>query len=354
MANNGERRVKRMGARGVAAGILTPIGAIGVLVVLIMGIGVGTATPVYGPAPPPAVLAVDPSIDAVAANTSTVFYQDVNNCWNIYAMAPYGGPGVYAQLPVEEGTCTEGSLAIALTYNACGCASDVLYDVVAGTLYRITDWGTVVTPLASFPVPFGVREDMGLTWDQTGNWSHDLIITSSSDGQIWLYNITLGTTTLFMKMGEYISGPAVAPYGFGSYGGDLLVGVKHHNAVDAITPLGVVSTVTSWTEATAVAFDAAPQGYGFGPYAYTLFVANFTSGALEAWTNSQLVGYNSTYNTQGWLMSGNNHGIASFTGTGASTLFASNTLRLSAIAFVAFTPSCCPSSVQGGVAHPDC
>ena len=347
MANNEQRRVKRMGARGVVAGILTPIGAIGVLAILIMGVGAGSATPVYGPAAPPTVLTTLPTIDAVAANTSTVFYQNVNNCQDVYAMAPFGSPGIYSVLPVPQGTCTEGSLAIALTYNSCGCASDVLYDVVGGTLFQITDWGTVVTPLASFPVPFGVREDMGLTWDQTGNFSHDLIITSSSDGQIWTYNITTGITTLFMKLGMYIAGPAVAPYGFGSVGGDLLVAEKHANQVVAITPLGVVSTVTSWTESTGVAFDAAPQGYGFGPNAYTLFVANFTSGALMAWTNSQLVTYNSAYNSQGWLMSGNNHGIASFDGTGATSLYASNTLRLSAITFVSYTPSCCTGNGCG-------
>jgi len=217
---------------------------------------------------------------------------------------------------------------------------------VDGTLYSITDWGTTVTTLATFPVPSGVREDMGLTWDQVGTFNHDLIITSSSNGQIWLYNITTGTTTLFMKLGMYISGPQVAPLGFGSYGGDLLVAEKHANQVVAITPGAVVSTVTAWTESTGVAFDNAPQGYGFGPQAYTLFVANFTSGALEAWTNSQLVGYNTTYNSQGWLMSGNDNGIASFTGTGATTLFASNTLRLSAISFVAYTPNCCTSGIQ--------
>ncbi len=375
MSDGEERRNMRKGIRGVGGRLVAPLGAIAIFAILVFGIGSTAATPVYGPAPPPTVLLTIPELDAVAANTSYVFAQGVENCQYIYAVvAPFDSVGIYSTLPVAPYTCTEGSLAIALQTNCgigvsagvreapvksvdgrqvadtttcCSCATDVLYDIVGGVLYRITDWGLNVTVVTTIPVwHYSAAEDFGLTYDQVGNFSHDLIVTQSNNGMIYLVNATTGATTWFMNLGTYASGPSVAPMGWGPYGGDLIVAEKNKGQIVAITPGGVVSTVAYWPISNAVAFDNAPSGYGFGPGNYVLFVANYTSGALEAWNSTQVQsGTPSPYAfTQlGWVAGGRNAGVASFSSSGTTSIYASNTLKLSAIAFVTFTPSCCSS-----------
>jgi hypothetical protein len=338
--------------RGIAARWITPLGAVAVLAILVLGIGSASAGPSTGPAPAPTTLLTISEADAVAANTSTVFAQGVMNCTQIWAVAPWGGAGVYANLP-SNAHCTEGSLAIALetscqTVNlsaregpaagsCCNCEQDVLYDIVGGVLYRITDWGTNVTVVATFPDPYGDGQNWGLTWDSVGTFNYDLIVTRSTGGAIWTVDPLTNVVTPFKTLGKTIMGPTVAPMSFGSWGGDLLVAEKHLNQVVAITPGGVVSVVTSWARSNGVTFVTAPAGYGFGAHNYDLFVANYTSGAIEAWNSTELGAYISDLFDAG----GSNAGIAAVTSSGVASLWAGQTERLGAINSVTYTPPCC-------------
>ncbi len=354
----------RIRNRRLTAGVLTPLGAIGVFVIMFLSVGTTAATP--SPTQPNNVLTTIPGLDAIAANSTVVFAQAEQNCSQIWGIAPWDAVGIYAHVPITNANCTQGSLVIAPANTSCGnlslginapaaasrsgpavygawtsscppcpCVADDLYDVTGGSLFQISDWGTIVTTMDTFPVPIVPRENMGLTYDQVGTFDHDLIVTSSDTGNIWLVNITTYAVTPFLKMGTYISSPAVAPMSFGSLGGDLLVAVKHNSQVDAITPGGIISVVTHWKFANSVAFSTSNNT--FGPDNDVFFVANYTSGALEAYTASQLAPYAGL----GFVAGGHDAGIAAFNSLGVKTLFGTGTDRVSAIAFITANPACC-------------
>lgn len=377
VGGQGRRGLRFAGSNWLRARVIAPAGAVAILAILVLGTGTvaATATP---PPEPHTDLATIPLIDAIAATPSVVFAQGVTNCSQIYAISPWSNVSVYATVPVGNATCDEGSLVVAPALNCSyelgpslavaeatgegglvgewghtGCSpchkqlTLALYDVVAGVLYEITGGGSVVTPIAKFPVPNVASENLGLAYDQVGLFNHSLIVTSSSEGKIWLVNAT-GNVTLLTELYTYIAGPAVAPIGFGSYGGDLMVAEKKKGHVEAITPNGTMSIVANWTDANGVAFPSSLSHHWwslsdwtpsdgcitpkctFGPNHDVLFVANYSSGALEAFPASDL----QNFSGQGFVIGGVNHGIASFAANGTTTLFASQTERLSAIAFI--------------------
>lgn len=387
------RQGSRWGWKGWIATAVTPLGAIAVLLLLVLGAGAASACH-----PPPTqsqtTLITLPEIDAIAATPSVVYTAGVVNCSDVWAINAWGGVSLYANVSVAPGECTEGSLVVAPYSNCttswseattdlsvagsdiadwghggggqckpCGAQfGEALYYVVGGVLYRITQGGSNVTEVASFNVPYGTAENLGLAYDQVGNFSHDLIVTSSSAGQIWLVNVTSGNVSLFLQLGTYIAGPAIAPIGFGAYGGDLFLAEKKHGTVVVVTPGGSVSTLADWTKANAVAFPSTLTGWNrtgghggcgggggsgactFGSNRAVFFVANFTSGALEAFSASDFANFTGL----GFVSGGENHGIAGFSATGATTVFATGTQRIGDIAFITCPPSPCGSGGGGG------
>ncbi|MGA8664973.1 MAG: hypothetical protein WB809_07935 [Thermoplasmata archaeon] len=347
-----------------------------ILVLLVLGAGTagawGHSTP-----PTPTVLATVPLVATVVANSTTVFAQGVTNCSDIWAISTSGNVSLYATVPQAMSICEEGALALApysisVPYNpgnvsnlprdaewghgggghgghggrgGCGCRSnETLYDALDGVLYEITDGGTNVSTVATFPgVPDLTSENMGLTYDQVGWFNNDLIVTSSAGGMIWLVNSS-GNVTLFAQLHTYIGGPAVAPGWFGSYGGDLLVAAKHLNAIVALNSSGNASVVANWTTPNAVGFQSGGgHGWGgwdqdgcgsgscsFGPNHDVLFVANYSSGAVEGFPESDV----QSYAGQGFIAGGLNAGIGTFTSGGTTSMFASQTQRLSDLAFI--------------------
>jgi hypothetical protein len=365
--------ISRFGTRGIAP----VVGVVAVLAILLLGTGAAAACGTSGPPPTtPTVLDTIPWVNTIAANSSMVFAQSAVNCTQIWGITPSGNVSVYATIPTPLSQCREGSLALAPiaisvgglppgpsklagsprngadhngggSYGGSDCrnrTNDTLYDVEAGVLYEITDGGSNVQVVATFHVPTNSAESMGLTYDQVGTFNHDLVVISSDAGKIWLVNAS-GNVTFFAELHTFIAGVAVAPSGFGAYGGDILVAAKTLGEVEAVSPSGNVSVVTSWPKADSVAFPSS-GGYGgghgwgfggqcgatcsFGPNHYVFFVANYTSGAVEAFPTSDFRGYSG----QGFVAGGQNHGIAAFTASGTTTLFASQTLRLSDIAFI--------------------
>jgi hypothetical protein len=374
--NQGEQRpgTMRRGITGLGARFYAPMGAVAVLALLLMGTGAagacGSTTQ-----PQPTVLTTIPLISTVVANTTNVFAQGETNCTQIYSIDAWGNVKVYATLPNQTNPCSEGALALVPTTvcvsqwsagaataspagawgnrgGGCGrCQKEVvvdtLYDALNGVLYEITQGGSNVTAVGHYKVPANETENMGLTWDQVGNFSHDLIVTSSSGthsgGWIWLFNTTTQNSTELAYLDTYLAGPAIAPTWFGSYSGDILIGDKTSGQVLSITPSATVTVVTNWTKALSVAFPSSPSFGGtcgggsscsFGHQHYVFFVANYSSGALEAFPASDF----RHFGNQGMVAGGVDHGIASFTSSGTTTLFLNNTQRLSEIAFVTCFP----------------
>jgi hypothetical protein len=387
-------QMKRFGVR-----VIAPLGALAIVGLLLVGAGAASAC-VTPPGQQPTTLLTVPTLSAIAANSSYVFAQGVTNCSQIWSVNAWGTTSVYATVPVTK--CSEGGLAIA-PYTNCtnsnswnyagstagggvtnwgggggggshGCHSrchqqsfvgSALFDVISGTLYEITDGGSNVTVLATFPVPTDKGSlNMGITYDQVGGFEHQLIVTSSSDGQLWLVNETSGNVTLLVTLGTYIGGPSVAPNGFGPYAGDVLVAEKKLNSVVAVAPNGTITKVTTWKKANAVALPTSfcgqnqwqsnwgqggggcgggcgwgSQSCSFGSDHDVLFVANYTSGALEAFSSKAV----QNLSGQAFVAGGDNTGIASFNSTGLTTLFASQTQKISYITFI----TCLPQNQQG-------
>jgi hypothetical protein len=388
---NGLRGVIRMNMRGFGTRLAVPLGAVAVLAILVLGAGTAGASS-GSPAPPNNVLATIPLVATVTANSTMVFAQGVTNCSEIWGITTSGTVAVYANVSTGTGVCQEGALTLSphlicvpstpgnVSYGPArdgnwgrggnggsgGCnpspchnhnsnsGSEVLYDVINGYLYEITEGGSNVTLITTFDVPQVKSENMGLTYDQVGDFDNDLIVTSSSNGAVWLVNAT-GVVTLLATLNTYIGGPSVAPSWFGPYAGDVLIAEKHLNNVVAISPSGNVSVVANWTTPNAVAFPATSGGYGqgwgngcsggyggcsFGSNHDVFFVANYSSGAVEGFPASDFQNFTS----QGFIAGGLNAGIGSFTSGGATTLFAGNTMRLSDAAFI----TCFGTSGCGG------
>ena len=384
----GSRLANRLRWRG-----LVPTSAVAFLAILLVGTGAAGACTTSPGQPTYTVLATIPLVDAIAANSSMVFVQGVTNCSDIWAIVPNGTISLYATVPVKESACDEGALALApnTTYTGSGLPSNgsggghpsvvvndgavgawgrghchgqptntTLFDVVSGRLFAITDSGTNVTEIAKFPISHKPSENMGLAYDQVGSFGHDLIVTSSSGGNVWLVNAT-GNVTLLVKLHTYIGGPAVAPIGFGPFGGDVIIAEKYLGQIVAVSPTGNVTNVANWSKANAVTFPTVGGGHGhgwgewggwgdgggctacsFGSNHDVMFVANYSSGAVEAFPASDLWGYQG----DGFVAGGLNQGIAAFAPNGTTTLFASQTQRLSDIASIY-----CPTSPPCGGGH---
>ena len=367
---------------------LAPVGTVAVLAILLVGTGAAAACSTPPGSPSYTVLATIPLVDAIAANSSDVFVQGVTNCSDIWAIVPNGTISLYATVPVSNSACDEGALVLApnSTYTGTGISNGTggghpgvivqdgaisdwgrghchgqptnttLFDVVEGRLFAITDSGTNVTEIAKFPISPKPSENLGLAYDQVGAFGHDLIVTSSAGGNVWLVNAT-GNVTLLVQLHTYIGGPDVAPMSFGPFGGDVIIAEKRMGEVVAVTPSAVVTNVANWSKANAVTFPNAGGGHGhgggwgwgygggcsyacsFGSNHDVMFVANYTSGGVEAFPASDLVGYHG----EGFVAGGLNQGIAAFAPNGTTTLFASQTQKLSDIASIY-----CPTPSSGG------
>jgi hypothetical protein len=380
-------RVRSRSKRWIAR-VLTPAGALAVLAFFVLN---ATAASACCPPPSssPTVLATIPLIDAIAATPQVVYIQGVQNCSQIWAVNSWGGVSAYATVPVPNSHCTEGSLVVA-PYSNCNSSSswspgqeagvrstdasasgawgnggggggcnpchqqniEVLYDVVGGSLFRIMPGGTNVTYVANFTVPYGAKENLGLAYDSVGMFNHSLIVTSSQNGMIWLVNATSGAVTDFAELNTYIAGPAIAPSWFGTYGGDLFIAENKKGTVDAITSTDSSSVVANWARPNAVTFPSSSGsggsggcgggggGCSFGQDHDVLFVANYTSGALEAYPASAL----QNFAGMGMIAGGHNHGIGAFDANGTTSLFAGQTQRLSDITFI----TCPPGGGSGG------
>jgi hypothetical protein len=308
------------------------------------------------------VLDTIPRADTVVANTTDAFAQGAVNCSNIWAINAWGNVSLYATVPVNDSSCHEGALALApyeipatclscnfstqapvagateaggWSHRGCGAPTlQTLYDVVNGDLFEITNGGATVLLVTTFNVPTRSSESMGMTYDDVGSWNHDLVITSSTHGVIWTVNET-GAVAQVAELGTYVSGPAVAPWYFGAFGGDILVAEKSLGVVESISPALALAPVTDWTKAVGVAFPARSNGCGqggctFGPEHDIFFLANYSSGAIEGFPASDFGGIYGA----GMVAGGLNHGVASFLPNGLTTLFASGTERIGNIAFI--------------------
>jgi hypothetical protein len=339
-----------------------------------------------------------PGVTSLAVSPTQLFATTSTNCTQVLSVSSSGVVSLYAVLPIPVSKCGEGSIALAppcwgtvssspgnwanwgndkqgycndnsgskgswgsdqgpyhgnkgaygnnqQSQGPCGCknqkeANDTLWDVQEGQLFEISHGGSTVTLFATFSK---TGSDMGLTYDSVGAFGHDLIVSGSS-GRVWTVDQS-GGVTLVANLKTHIEGPAVAPWDFGTYGGNVLVAGTPKDTVFAIEPNGTFSALATWPNAESVAFPS-DCGCGFGATPAVFFVANVTSGSIEAFPAS----YFSTLWGVGFVDGERNGGIGSFDAAGATTTLATHTKHLEQIAFVQCfgDDGCCGNGGYGG------
>lgn len=328
-----------------------PFAATGLLVLVLLGVGVTSAHSV----PPNA--STNGNADFVLANVTEVtglaaapngliFATSGANCSEVWLVGPGGTVSLYAEVPVPVASCGEGALVVAPPLenqqgNGWGSGGNggnggyggngfgfVLYYAVESHLFAITDNGNTVTTVATFPLAPSL--DLSVTYDQVGSFDHDLIVVGQG-GSVWLVN-GAGDVSLLVDLKTHSEGPAVAPWGFGSYGGDVLVAEQKPGTVVAVSPTGTVSTVTSMKKAEDVLFPTGPYNpCGQAPNG-VLLVANYANGTIEAFPASELELPSNVGIVDGEF----NAGIAAFTATGSSTNIAGGSPDLEQMAWAPF------------------
>jgi hypothetical protein len=147
-------------------------------------------------------------------DTSTVLAKlDSNGTVQPFARSFSGKQEVYVDQSGGKGGYREGDLFL--------CSSD--------TIYRMTPDGAAV---ASFATPSAGSTVEYLRFDSNGAWGF-LLYAVTGNGGVWSVNAS-GGTRLVAQLGANLmpEGLAVAPPGFGSFAGDLLITMeKSHNVV---------------------------------------------------------------------------------------------------------------------------
>jgi hypothetical protein len=262
-----------------------------------------------------------PGVDGIAASSQMVYATTDYNCTQVWAVTPWHQVQLYASLPIPVSKCGEG--AIAMGPAPCGCESWVVYVIQEGQVFEVSNWPTTVTLIATVTTSH-VQQDWGMSYDQVGTFHHDLIVGGAAQGDIWLVNITTGNVTFFTSLNTHqIEALPVAPMGFGSYGGDIIVPIQLLNEVVAVSPTGVVSPIVGYSQAEGVAF---PTSCSVG-----LLVANQTAGGIDLYPKGELSGLLSGY---AFVNGEGDRGIAAFTASGSLTVIAVQTYHLEQIAFL--------------------
>jgi hypothetical protein len=99
------------------------------------------------------------------------------------------------------------------------------------------------SPSVFATLPSGAGVVRQILFDPTGNFGHNMLVTSTS-GQIYEIN-SAGTPTLLANIGADTEGMDIASTAFGPYSGWLLVSSEGTGLIHAISPGGVVNTLDS-------------------------------------------------------------------------------------------------------------
>ncbi len=245
--------------------------------------------------------------DAVAATPTQLLALSAANCGEVYAISPTGGVSDYATLPGASDHCSEQALAISPGFVGFGAGTSfVLQD---GQLYAIPSGGGAGTMVLQLPGLDGGTP--GLTFDYSGSFGYELIATGGEQGNVFtiLPNGSGGYSAYSLaQVGSNVEGPAVAPLGFGNYGGDLFLtgGQGHHSAVYAVTPTGSVSYFNQAQNPESVAFvPSLACSFSTTPDVY--FVAATSQNAILAYGGSSFSAY---AGSAGLLLSESEPGIS--------------------------------------------
>ncbi|MDB4894858.1 MAG: hypothetical protein JWN15_1120 [Firmicutes bacterium] len=217
--------------------------------------------------------------NGVAATSSRLFvtpYCRPDGQRPLYTVNSAGVSSLFAWLQPRPAGCYEEYLAVSPGLG--GFTANEIYVLQGTHVVKVTADGSSVTTFTTIPSLSPTHS--GITFDQVGTWSHDMIVTSQS-GEVWRIT-SAGVATMVKQLpaGVMIEGPAVAPNSFAPYGGWVLVGSENTSRVYAISPSGTVAIAADWPSAESI-HVIPDNACSFGTSGGSFFSANYPYGLVR-------------------------------------------------------------------------
>ena len=259
----------------VAVGVVALLVVVAVLAVVSVPAGASSARALS----PVLRFASIPSPTAVAASAHELVVLSGASCSTVYSVAGNGSVATFATLLTSLTSCPESAVAISPGLGNFPAGEVIV--LLAGQLFEIPASGSVTPIAATMTLANLTRGNMGLTFDASGTFGYTLLAVGGSHGFVDEVDSTNQVRSLG-SFGVNVEGPSVAPTGFGTVGGDLIVAQSFGAAVLAMDPTGSVRSFAS--------YGAPAEGISFVPtiactYSTTgdaYFVADTSNNTLLA------------------------------------------------------------------------
>lgn len=194
---------------------------------------------------------------ALCPGLTAIYCNSINFQSEILSIDSNGRENTIASLPDPFGCLQKDHLAISPDV---GDFPAGYIFVVQGSwggvnIWKISSDGSSISPFLTNLPPLG--QSAYITFDTTGSFSNDMIVSSGSS--VWKIDSNgkasqLAEIPVRGHLDNGIGGPAVAPEGFGPYGGDILVPDPTTGNIFAISPQGAVNNIGSWPGASQILF----------------------------------------------------------------------------------------------------
>jgi hypothetical protein len=209
-------------------------------------------------------------------------------------LAPFArGPGGYHEDKGAEAYLVN-SPAGPVSPGGCGFARDETFVLRLHVPIGVNRVSASGDESGSFANVTGVATLNGIAFDTTGAFGHRLLVSGPAGGKTVIFAIDCnGAVTVITRSAPVLEGGlAVAPSGFGSFGGALIATDEFSGKIYAIAPSGAVSVVAKPNLATGA--DVGVEGVGFVPPGFTgrggrvFFADRLTAGSPHPGTDRLL------------------------------------------------------------------
>jgi hypothetical protein len=281
---------------------------LGLLVGVTVAIGAAAVARAVG-----VVFAVTGEPAGIAASRSLLLVTTVDNT-EIQQISAAGVASHFATLPAPA--AVQSHLAIAPRLAQQNFGPGTVYATQGPRIYRIGAGG-VASLFATIPIRAPSTTPLvtvaGITFDHVGTFGNRMLISGATDteGQVW--EITdAGVVTFVANIANavFLQGPAVAPTGFGRFGGRVFVTDQTTDTIYAVARGNLVDVASSWPAASAASvIPTTTCGFRGGNNAFFLGIELPESG-IDAYPAGDFAGLG------GQML------IASESGAGLGRLFA--------------------------------
>ena len=277
------------------------------------------------------------SPSAVAATPTELLALSSTSCTSVYSIGATGAVSVFATLQGSFKKCDESALAISSGLG--NFPAGEVYVLQSGELFEIPSGGSTspVSPALLLPNLTGTY--VGLTFDYYGAFGYALLASGGKIGSV----VAISPTNQLTNVGNFglpVEGAAVAPLGFGSVGGDLLVASEGHPRLYAMAPNGSTQLFSSWPNPETVSF-VPNLACSFSTTGNSYFVADASANSILAYPSSTFTSVRGSGLVLGEFKGA---GVAELLSSGATSPLISIAGTLEGAAYVA-----CPIGVSQSI-----